>query len=68
MADDQIVADLQILGGTPRVRGTRLSVGFLIEPAASEATQEQILAQYPQLTPAAVSAVFGTRINSGTEP
>ena len=43
-------SDPKILGGKPCVRGTRLSVEFLLELAASGATQEQILAQYPQLT------------------
>ena len=53
-----IVSDLQILGGKPCVRGTRLSVEFLLELAASGATQEQILAQYPQFTPDRLSAAF----------
>ena len=58
MAEDLIVADPQILGGKPCVRGTRLSVEFLLELAASGATQEQILAQYPQLTPEGLAAAF----------
>lgn len=47
MAENLIVADPQILGGKPCVRGTRLSVDFLLELTASGATPEQILAQYP---------------------
>ena len=35
MAEEVIGADAQILGGEPRVRGTRLSVEFLLELAAS---------------------------------
>ena len=58
MADDLIVSDPQILGGKPCVRETRLSVEFLLELAASGATQEQILAQYPQLTPDGLAATF----------
>jgi len=58
MAENVIVADPQILGGKPCVRGTRLSVEFLLELAASGATQEQILAQYPQLTPDGLAAAF----------
>jgi len=61
MAEALIVADPQILSGKPCVRGTRLSVEFLLELAASGATQEQILAQYPQLTSAALSAALGAR-------
>lgn len=67
MAENLIVSDLQILGGKPCVRGTRLSVELLLELAASGATQEQILAQFPQLTPAGLSAAFGTGIDAGTE-
>lgn len=58
MAEDLIVSDPQILGGKPCVRGTRLSVEFLLELAASGATQAQILAQYPQLTADGLAAAF----------
>lgn len=58
MAEELIVSTPQILGGKPCVRGTRLSVEFLLELAASGATQEQILAQYPQLTPEGLAAAF----------
>jgi uncharacterized protein (DUF433 family) len=58
MADNLIVSDPQILGGKPCVHGTRLSVEFLLELAARGATQEQLLAQYPQLTPDGLAAVF----------
>ena len=58
MVEELIVADAKILGGKPCVRGTRLSVEFLLELAASGATQEQILAQYPQLTQDGLAAAF----------
>jgi uncharacterized protein (DUF433 family) len=58
MAKELIVSDPQILGGKPCVRGTRLSVEFLLELAASGATQAQILTQYPQLTPDGLAAAF----------
>jgi uncharacterized protein (DUF433 family) len=58
MAEHLIVADHRVLDGKPCVRGTRLSVDFLLELAASGATFEQILAQYPQLTPEGLSAAF----------
>jgi uncharacterized protein (DUF433 family) len=58
MAEELIVANPHILNGKPCVRGTRLSVEFLLELAASGATQEQILGQYPQLTPAGIAAAF----------
>lgn len=64
MADDSIVADPQILDGKPCVRGTRLSVEFLLELAASGATFEQILAQYPQLTASSLAAAFRYAANA----
>jgi uncharacterized protein (DUF433 family) len=58
MAENLIVSNPQILGGKPCVRGTRLSVEFLLELAASGATPAQIVAQYPQLTPEGLAAAF----------
>ena len=58
MAEYLIVAHPQIPDGKPCVRGTRLSVEFLLELAASGATQEQILAQYSQLTLEGLAAAF----------
>ena len=58
MAEELIVSDPKILGGKPCVRGTRLSVEFVLELAASGATQEQILVQYPQLTRDGLAAAF----------
>ena len=58
MAEDLIVSDPEILGGKACVRGTRLSVEFLLELAGSGATHEQILAQYSQLTPDGLAAAF----------
>ncbi|MCC6162107.1 MAG: DUF433 domain-containing protein [Acidobacteria bacterium] len=58
MVEQLIVSDQRILDGKPCVRGTRLSVEFLLELSASGASAEQILAQYPQLTPEDLSAAF----------
>ena len=58
MSDRWIVTNIEILGGKPCVRGTRLSVEFLLELAASGATQADILAQYPQLATEGLSAAF----------
>jgi uncharacterized protein (DUF433 family) len=55
---DWIVSDPEMLGGKPCVKGTRLSVEFLLELAASGATQVDILAAYPQLTPEGLAAAF----------
>ena len=58
MAEELIASDPKIFGGKPCVSGTRLSVEFLLELAASGATQEQILGQYPQLTQNGLAAAF----------
>ena len=58
MSDAWIVINPDILGGKPCVKGTRLSVEFLLELAASGATQADILAQYPQLTAEGLAAAF----------
>jgi uncharacterized protein (DUF433 family) len=58
MAESLIVSDPQVLGGKPCLRGTRLIVEFLLELAASGATQAQILSQYPQVTPEGLAAAF----------
>lgn len=53
-----IVSDADTLAGKPRVRGTRLSVAFLLDLVASGATREQILASYPHLPPAGLDAAL----------
>jgi len=58
MAEELIGSDPKILVGKPCVRGTRLSAEFLLELAASGATQAQIVAQYPQLTHDGLAAAF----------
>jgi uncharacterized protein (DUF433 family) len=58
VSDGWIVTNVEILGGKPCVKGTRLSVEFLLELAASGATQTDILARYPQLTEEGLSAAF----------
>lgn len=45
-----IVSDPAVLGGKPCIKGTRISVEFVLELFASGATHEEILHAYPQLT------------------
>jgi uncharacterized protein (DUF433 family) len=66
VAENLIVSDPRILGGKPCVRGTRLSVEFLLELVANGGTQEQILAQYPQLTSDGLAAAV--RVRARTAP
>lgn len=46
---DWIVSDPEILGGKPRIRGTRISVAFVLELLASGATRDDILSSYPHI-------------------
>ena len=39
-----------VLGGKPCVRGTRISVEFLLELLASGASPDDVLRSYPQVT------------------
>jgi uncharacterized protein (DUF433 family) len=55
---DHIHSDPEILGGKPVVRGTRLAVDFLLGLLAEGWSQEQLLENYPQLTPEALRAAF----------
>lgn len=45
----RIVSDPTVLGGKPCVKGTRISVEFLLELFASGATHDDILRAYPHL-------------------
>ena len=47
---DWIVNDPEVLGGKPCIRGTRISVQFILELLASGASRENILHSYPQVT------------------
>ena len=44
-----IRTDPDILGGKPHIKGTRLSVAFILELFASGATRKDILEAYPQI-------------------
>ena len=50
----QIAYDSKILGGKPHIRGTWLSVEFILELFASGATKDAMLKTYPQLTAEAI--------------
>jgi uncharacterized protein (DUF433 family) len=48
--EDRITVDPQVLVGKPIIKGTRISVEFVIELLAGGWTVEQILEQYDHLT------------------
>ena len=45
-----IVADPEHLGGSPRVRGTRISVALILESLATGLSITEIVDAYPSLT------------------
>ena len=47
-----------VLGGKPVLRGTRISVDFLLELLASGATREQIFEAYPQVDEEVLAAAL----------
>ena len=47
---EQITANPNILGGKPIVRGTRISVEFILDLLASGVSEKEILEDYPHLT------------------
>ena len=53
-----IAADPEHLGGSPRVRGTRISVTFILESLAAGMTIMQIVDAYPSLTEESVRGVL----------
>ena len=55
---DYIVADPAVLGGKPTIKGTRISVEFIIQRLAHGWTERELLENYPRLTPKHLQAVF----------
>ncbi|MBD1932272.1 MULTISPECIES: DUF433 domain-containing protein [Cyanophyceae] len=55
---EYIHSDSKILLGKPVVKGTRLSVEFLLGLFSVGWTQQQVLENYPSLTPESLRAVF----------
>lgn len=48
--EDRIVCNVEILGGKPIIRGTRISVEIILEQFASGANYADILDAYPHLS------------------
>lgn len=55
---DRIISDKEILLGKPTIKGTRLSVEFILERLADGWTEEQLLENYPRLKREDLQAVF----------
>ncbi len=59
-----IHSDPGILAGKPVIKGTRLSVEFLLGLFASGWTEAQIFESYPHVTPEALQAVFAYAVEN----
>ena len=55
---EYIHTDAAVLAGKPVIRGTRLSVDFLLGLVAEGWSEPQILENYPQLSHEALQAVY----------
>ncbi|MFK7936840.1 MAG: DUF433 domain-containing protein [Saprospiraceae bacterium] len=55
---EYIVSTEDTLAGKPRVKGTRLSVEFLVGRLADGWTEEEILESYPTLNREALQAIY----------
>ncbi len=64
---DYIHSDPKILSGKPVVKGTRLSVEFLLSLFAAGWTEEEILKGYPHLKREDLRAVFAYAAESAHE-
>lgn len=53
-----IVSNPKVLGGKPVIRGTRISVSFILQCLASGMTVDDILRGYPHLTREGVLAAI----------
>ena len=55
---DYIYASPEVLNGKPVIKGTRLSVEFILERLSDGWTGQMILENYPRLTHEALLAVY----------
>ena len=55
---NEIAHNPKILNGKTHIRGTRLSVEFILELFNSGATEEELITNYPQLNPATLEEVL----------
>ncbi len=55
---ENIVFDQTILSGKPIIKGTRISVDFVLELLGSGMSTEEIIEEYPQLKKADITAAL----------
>jgi uncharacterized protein (DUF433 family) len=64
---ERIVFDPRILGGKPVIKGTRLSVEFILGLLSSGVPEGEILEDYPYLSKTGIQACLNYRPKSGGE-
>jgi uncharacterized protein (DUF433 family) len=64
---DYVIRDPKICGGEPVVKGTRVTVRTILASLAEGATNEEILADFPTLTPDQLRAVIAFAAASAEE-
>jgi uncharacterized protein (DUF433 family) len=55
---DRIRIDPNVCFGKPTIRGTRLWVSLILDQLASGVTADELIAEYPQLTPEDILAAL----------
>jgi len=55
---DKIVSDNKVLLGKPVIRGTRISVEFILDRLANGWTEDTIITNYPNISKEDIQAVF----------
>lgn len=55
---DHITGDPKVLSGKPVIKGTRLSVEFILERLAMGWTEKDVLENYPRLTREDIQAIY----------
>ena len=60
----RIIANPEILGGKPVVEGTRLSVEHILGLLASGMSNEEIVADYPDLNEGSIRAVLAYAVRA----
>jgi uncharacterized protein (DUF433 family) len=56
--NERIVSDKNVLLGKPVIKGTRISVEFILERLADGWNEEKILQSYPHLQKQDIQAIF----------
>ena len=56
--EERITADPKVLVGKAVIKGTRIAVEFILELLAEDWSRDEILRNYPQLTPQDIQAAL----------